>query len=59
MKWTRLGFLERMPDRDPMYDEEEEADEAGAELRDIDYGAISHVEPLHPRRFRRPGRGGH
>src|SRR5690606_36789324 len=32
LKWTLLGFLERMPDRDPMYDEEAEADEAGADL---------------------------
>jgi CDP-diacylglycerol--serine O-phosphatidyltransferase len=31
-----LGFFERLPDRDPMLDEEE-GDEAGAELRDIVY----------------------
>ena len=59
LKSTLLGFLERLPERDPMDDEEEEADEAGAELRDIDYAELSHVEPLQPRRFRRPGRGGH
>lgn len=60
IKSTLVGFLERMPERDPMIDEEEdEGDEAGAELRDIDYGELSHVEPLQPRRFRRPGRGGH
>lgn len=60
-KSTLLGFFERLPDRDPMEDEEddEEGDEAGAELREIDYGELSHVEPLQPRRFRRPGRGGH
>lgn len=60
LKSTLVGFLERMPERDPMIDEEEdEGDEAGAELRDIDYGELSHSEPLQPRRFRRPGRGGH
>jgi hypothetical protein len=31
-----LGFFERLPDRDPMLDEEE-GDEAGAELREIHY----------------------
>jgi CDP-diacylglycerol--serine O-phosphatidyltransferase len=31
-----LGFFERLPDRDPLLDEEE-GDEAGAELRDIVY----------------------
>jgi hypothetical protein len=36
-----LGFLERLPDRDPMLDEEEEGDDAGAELREIDYGELS------------------
>lgn len=40
VKATLLGFMERLPDRDPMLDEEE-ADEAGAELRDIDYGELS------------------
>jgi CDP-diacylglycerol--serine O-phosphatidyltransferase len=35
-----LGFFERLPDRDPMLDEEE-GDEAGAELRHIDYGELS------------------
>ena len=40
VKATLLGFMERLPDRDPMLDEEE-ADEAGAELRDIDYAELS------------------
>jgi CDP-diacylglycerol--serine O-phosphatidyltransferase len=35
-----LGFFERLPDRDPLLDEEE-GDEAGAELREIDYGELS------------------
>jgi CDP-diacylglycerol--serine O-phosphatidyltransferase len=37
-----LGFFERAPDRDMLLDEEEEeGDEAGAELRDIDYAELS------------------
>lgn len=37
-----LGFFERMPDRDLMHDDEDEVpDEAGAELRDIDYRELS------------------
>lgn len=32
-----LGFIDRLPDRDPLLDEEE-GDEAGAELREITYG---------------------
>ncbi|CAN5852610.1 CDP-diacylglycerol--serine O-phosphatidyltransferase [soil metagenome] len=35
-----LGFFERMPDQDLLYDEEA-GDEAGAELRDIDYRELS------------------
>lgn len=35
-----LGFFERLPDRDVLLDEEE-ADEAGAELREIDYAELS------------------
>jgi CDP-diacylglycerol--serine O-phosphatidyltransferase len=59
-----LGFLDRLPDRDPLLDEEE-GDEAGAELRQIDYAELSHVPPLvgrrrqkrkRPRKRRRPGR---
>jgi CDP-diacylglycerol--serine O-phosphatidyltransferase len=40
IKGTLLGFLERLPDRDPMLDEEE-GDDAGAELREIDYAELS------------------
>lgn len=39
LKSLLLGFLERMPEDDPMLDEE--GDEAGAELRDIDYRELS------------------
>ena len=43
-----LGLMDRLPDRDPMLDEEEEADEAGAELREMSY------EEMKPgNRFRR------
>jgi CDP-diacylglycerol--serine O-phosphatidyltransferase len=51
-----LGFFERLPDRDPLLDEEQ-GDEAGAELREIDYGELSPGRPpfggLRPRRRRR------
>jgi hypothetical protein len=49
-----LGFFERMPDRDVMIDEEEheEGDEAGAELREIDYAELSPWQ-----RFRRQRHG--
>lgn len=39
-KALALGFFERMPDRDMLLDEEP-GDEAGAELRDIDYRELS------------------
>jgi CDP-diacylglycerol---serine O-phosphatidyltransferase len=39
LKSLLLGFLERMPEDDPMLDEV--GDEAGAELRDIDYRELS------------------
>jgi CDP-diacylglycerol---serine O-phosphatidyltransferase len=35
-----LGFLDRLPERDMLLDEEEQPDEAGAEIRDIDYGGL-------------------
>jgi CDP-diacylglycerol--serine O-phosphatidyltransferase len=42
LKSLAIGFFERMPETDPMLDEEEdEGDEAGAELRDIDYRELS------------------
>lgn len=50
-----LGFFERLPDRDLLLDEDEEGDEAGAELRDIEYDELTR----HPRRWRpRRWRGG-
>lgn len=49
-----LGFFERLPDRD-LLDEGEEGDEAGAELREIEYRELT----PHPRRWRpRRRRGG-
>ncbi len=37
-----LGLLDRLPERDPLLDEdEEEEDEAGAELRALDYGEVA------------------
>lgn len=41
LKSVFLGMLDRLPDEDPMLDEEE-PDEAGAELREIDYDELSH-----------------
>jgi len=37
-----LGLLDRLPERDPLLDEEEAGtpDEAGAELRSMDYGEV-------------------
>jgi CDP-diacylglycerol---serine O-phosphatidyltransferase len=44
-----LGLLDRLPDRDPLLDEDdsESEDEAGAELRTLDYGEVA------PTRMRR------
>ena len=44
-----LGLLDRLPERDPLLDEEEDEarDEAGAELRSMDYGEVA------PTRLRR------
>ena len=37
-----LGLLDRLPERDPLLDEDdEEEDEAGAELRALDYGEVA------------------
>lgn len=44
IKSLALGFFERLPDRDPLLDED--PDEAGAELRDISYQELAA-----PRRF--------
>ncbi|HEY0303554.1 MAG TPA: CDP-diacylglycerol--serine O-phosphatidyltransferase [Longimicrobiales bacterium] len=49
IKALALGFFERLPDRDPLLDED--PDEAGAELRDISYQELSP-----PRRFGIPNR---
>ncbi len=49
VKSLALGFFERLPDRDPLLDED--PDEAGAELRDISYQELSP-----PRRFGIPNR---
>jgi len=61
MKAILLGFFERLPERDPLLDAEG-GDEAGAELRDIDYGEITpHRKfriPGYQRRRRRRRRGG-
>jgi len=45
LKSLVLGFFERLPERDPLLDDEG-GDEAGAELRDIDYAELA------PFRFR-------
>jgi len=42
-----LGLLERLPERDPLLDEEEEGNDAGAEVRRVDYRDVA------PGRFRR------
>jgi len=36
-----LGLVERLPDQDPLLDVEGDEDEAGAELRSLDYGEIA------------------
>jgi hypothetical protein len=36
-----LGLVERLPDRDPLLDEEETADEADAEVRAMDYTEVA------------------
>jgi CDP-diacylglycerol---serine O-phosphatidyltransferase len=47
-----LGFFERMPDQDMLLDEEP-GDEAGAELRDIDYRELSPWQRFRLQRQRR------
>jgi hypothetical protein len=47
LKAVLLGLLDRLPDRDPLLDEEEEEDDSGAELRTVDYRDVA------PGRFRR------
>ena len=51
LKSVLMGLLERLPDRDPLLDEDDDVpeDEGGAELRDLEYGELA------PGRFK-PGR---
>lgn len=49
-----LGFFDRLPDRDPMLDSEG-GDEAGAELREIDYAQLGPRRP--PEEGRRDSEG--
>jgi CDP-diacylglycerol--serine O-phosphatidyltransferase len=53
LKSIAIGFFERIPDDDPMSDEEP-GDEAGAELRDIDYRELSPWQRFRKQRQRRP-----
>jgi CDP-diacylglycerol---serine O-phosphatidyltransferase len=56
VKMLALGFFERLPDTDPMLDEEDFGDEAGAELRDISYEEIAPRKRLRFPGGRRRGR---
>jgi len=47
LKAMVLGLLDRLPEKDPLLDEEEDEDDSGAELRNVDY------RDLAPGRFRR------
>lgn len=51
-----LGFFERLPERDPLLDEEG-GDEAGAELREIDYDELAPHRRSWRIKRRRPRRG--
>jgi hypothetical protein len=44
-----MGLVERLPDRDPLHDEEEEgeADEADAEIRSLDYTEVAPSRGAH------------
>lgn len=48
MKSFFLGLQERLPERDPLLDEEGEMDDARAEHRPLDYGAIAPVRHRPP-----------
>jgi hypothetical protein len=51
-----LGLFERRPDRDPLLDEDEDdVDEAGAELRDLSYEGPTRGGPRLLRRRQRTG----
>lgn len=56
LKSLVLGFFERLPERDPLLDEEG-GDEAGAELREIDYAELSPFAFRLRRKGRRRRRG--
>lgn len=57
LKALVLGFFERLPERDLLLDIEG-GDEAGAELREIDYDELTPHRRLWRPRRRRPGREG-
>lgn len=50
LKAILLGLLDRLPEKDPLLDEDEDEDESGAELRQVDY---SDVAPGRSKRRRR------
>jgi CDP-diacylglycerol--serine O-phosphatidyltransferase len=45
LRSVMLGLVERLPERDPLLDEEEEADEADAEIRTLDYTEVAPTRP--------------
>jgi hypothetical protein len=49
-----LGLLERLPDQDPLLDVVDEEDEAGAEVRSLDYGEIAPGRPSRIRESNEP-----
>jgi CDP-diacylglycerol--serine O-phosphatidyltransferase len=51
-----LGHLERLPERDPMLDTEGDEDEAGAEVREIEYADLTPQHRAHAR-WRGTGNG--
>jgi hypothetical protein len=55
-----LGLLDRLPDSDPLLDEdddEDEADEADAEIRTLDYGEVAPARPRRESNFESPEEG--
>lgn len=55
-KSVLMGLLDRLPDRDPLLDVEEDEDEAGAEVRALDYRELAPGKYGSP--SRRPGAEG-
>jgi CDP-diacylglycerol---serine O-phosphatidyltransferase len=54
-----LGLLDRLPERDPLLDQEdEEVDDSGAEIRDLDYRDVAPVRFRKGRRRKPLGSGG-